>query len=77
MKGCWSALAVAAILLGPVQSSSALPLIGAAASENSLLVEVKAKKSVASKKPSSKQSRDMKGMKQDDTKGMDHSKMKM
>ena len=76
MKVYLSALAVAAILLGPVQSSSALPLSGAA-SAHSVLVEVKAKISAASKKPSSKQSGDMKGMKQDGMKGMDHSKMKM
>lgn len=77
MKACWSALAAAGIILGSVQSSSAVPQIGAAARENSMVVEIKAKKSASTKKSSSKPSDDMKGMKQDDMKGMDHSKMKM
>ncbi|MFN4922152.1 hypothetical protein [Bradyrhizobium sp.] len=83
MKISWTALA-AALVFASVQSGSALPLTEAIASQSPLVFQIKAKKSAASQKPASKQSDDMKGMKgdmkgmkQDDMKGMDHSKMKM
>ena len=84
MKMSWKALGSAALVFASVQSGSALPLTEATASQTSLLVQIKAKKATSSQKPASKQSDDMKGMKgdmkgmkQDDMKGMDHSKMKM
>lgn len=84
MKLTWTALGAAALVFASVQSGSALPLSLAATNQTPLLVQIKAKKSASSQKPASKQSDDMKGMKgdmkgtkQDDMKGMDHSKMKM